>query len=47
MQQTETAPLCGNQNPPQKTKKPDWFNVPGDLDDFLFYYEEKNPCSER
>ncbi len=27
--------------------KPSWFQVAGDVDDFIFYYETEKPCSQR
>ncbi|MDD3194018.1 MAG: hypothetical protein PHE47_09305 [Oscillospiraceae bacterium] len=28
-------------------QKPSWFQVAGDMDDFIFYYETAKPCSQR
>lgn len=27
--------------------KPSWFQVTGDVDDFIFYYETEKTCSQR
>ena len=27
--------------------KPSWFQVAGDVEDFIFYYETEKPCSQR
>ena len=27
--------------------KPSWFQVAGDVDDFIFYYETEKTCSQR
>lgn len=35
-----------NKNIPEP-QKPSWFQVGGDVDDFIFFYETSDPCSQR
>ncbi len=34
------------ENMPER-QEPSWFQVAGDVDDFIFYYETAKPCSQR
>lgn len=46
MNKTQRENITQNNEAPNNTK-PSWFEVGGDLDDFIFYNENTQPCSQR
>ncbi|MBQ2792093.1 MAG: hypothetical protein IKD34_03835 [Oscillospiraceae bacterium] len=35
------------ERPVPQPPKPSWFQVAGDVDDFIFYFEDPSACSQR